>query len=176
MAYPITEWLDEVDEYEDIFVESASSATPGGIKHTKYRGTVQQAGTPMNATNFNNMECGILDAHVAVDLLLNALRQLDWGHDDRLKWLEKATVQETGTKTLTNSLAFPFNNSVVSVPLTVTRDNLNYVVEVIKVEPTGGPAGEIEITDRQVNGFKMAFTGSASSVKVTYAVIGGFDQ
>lgn len=171
MAYPITEWLDEVDEYEDIFVESASSATPGGIKHTKYRGTVQQVGTPMNATNFNNMECGILDAHIAEDLIVNFVRQNLW----RIQDLERATAQETGTVTLTNSLEFPFNNSIVTVPLTVTRQNLNYVVEVIKVETTGGPAGEIEVSERQVNGFKMAFTGSASSVKVTYAVIGGFD-
>ena len=176
MAYQVTEWLDEADQYEDIFLEQASDVAPNAVKHTKYRGTVEQVGTPQNAANFNNMEMGIADAHDAIYVLINALRQLDWQHDDRLKWLEKATVQETGAKTLTNSLAFPFNNSIVSVPLTVTRDNLNYVVEVIKVETTGGPAGDIEISERQVNGFKMAFTGSASSVKVTYAVIGGFDQ
>ena len=169
-------WLDEVDQYEDIFVESSSSVTPGAIKHTKYRGTVQQQGTPLNAANFNHLEEGVLDAHMAVSLLINALRQLDWQHDDRLKWLEKATIQETGEKTLTNTQAFPFNNSIVTVPLVTTRDNLNYVVEVISVTPTGGPAGDIEITERQTNGFKMAFTGSASSVKVKYAVIGGFTQ
>lgn len=169
-------WQDEVDQYEDIFVEQSSSVTQGAVKHTKYRGTVQQQGTPQNANNFNHIEEGILDAHMAVSLLLNALRQLDWGHDDRLKWLEKATIQETGTKTLTNTQAFPFNNSIVTVPLVTTRDNLNYIVEVISVTPTGGPAGDIEITERQVNGFKMAFNGSASSVTVKYAVIGGFEQ
>ena len=175
MAYQITEWLDEVDQYEDIFIEQTSDVAPNAVKHTKYRGNVQQNGTPMNAEKFNNMEKGIADAHDAVALLVNALRQLDWQHDDRLKWLEKATIQETGTKTLTNSLAFPFNNSIVTVPLSTTRDNLNYVVVVISVTPTGGLAGDIEITERQVNGFKMAFTGSASSVVVKYAVIGGFD-
>ena len=77
--------------------------------------------------------------------------------------------------TLTNSEEFPFNNSSVSVALANERDNLNYVVEIIKIEPDGN-AGEIEVSDRQVNGFKLAFTGSASSVKVTYAVIGGYDQ
>ena len=85
------------------------------------------------------------------------------------------TSKSDGTKVLTNTQAFPFNNSIVTVPLTTTRDNLNYIVEVIEVTPTGGPAGEIEFTDRQVNGFKVAFTGSASKVVVKYAVIGGYN-
>jgi len=172
MAYLVTLWLDEVDQYEDIFVEEdVSSVVEGGVRHTKHRGTVTQAGTPLNAANFNNMEAGILDAHVAHELLLNALRQSVW----RIENLETATAQETGSVTLTNSLQFPFNNSQVSVALSKTRDNQNYVVEILSVTPTGGPAGEIEVTDRLVNGFKIAFTGSASSVTVTYAVIGGFD-
>lgn len=162
-------WQDEVDQYEDRFMETTNQ--DGSITHTKVRGTVFVEGTPLDADHFNNMESGITDAHIAEDLLLNAYRQSLWRTED----LERATAQETGAVTLTNSLAFPFNNSIVTVPLTVTRDNLNYVVEVIKIEPTGGPAGEIDVTERQTNGFKMAFTGSASSVKVTYAVIGGFD-
>ncbi len=172
MAYQNTEWLDEVDQYEDIFVEESSTIAPGAVKHTKYRGTVQQVGTPMNASNFNNMEGGILDAHVAEEQMIIAHRQLLW----RTEALERATDQETGSVTLTNSMQFPFNNSIATVPLTVTRDNLNYIVEVIKVEPVGGPAGDIDVSERQVNGFKIAFTGSASSVKVTYAVIGGFNR
>lgn len=162
-------WQDEVDQYEDRFMETANQ--DGSITHTKYRGTVLVEGTPQDAAHFNNMEFGISDSHIAEDLMLNAYRQALWRTED----LERATAQETGVVTLTNSQAFPFNNSIVTVPLTVTRDNLNYVVEVIKVEPTGGPSGDIDVTERQTNGFKMAFTGSASSVKVTYAVIGGFN-
>lgn len=162
-------WQDEVDQYEDRFNETSNP--DGSITHTKVRGEVLVEGTPQDAAHWNNMEDGIMDAHVAHDLLLNAHRQSLW----RIQALEKATAQETGSVTLTNTQAFPFNNSIVTVPLTVTRDNLNYIVEVIKVEPTGGPAGEIDVSERQTNGFKMAFTGSASSVKVTYAVIGGFN-
>ena len=169
MAYPITEWLDEVDQYEDRFTESQNP--DGTITHTKVRGTVQQQGTPLDAAHFNNMEFGISDAHAAALLLINAHQQNKW----RIEDLETATAQETGTKALTNTGGFLFNNSKVTVPLTNTRDNLNYIVEVIEVTATGGPAGEIEITERQVNGFKMAFTGSAKSVSVKYAVIGGFD-
>ena len=168
--YIWTNWVDETDQYENRYTESANP--DGTITHTKVRGEVYVEGTPQNAANFNNMEQGILDAHVGAQEILIAQRHNLW----RIEALEKATDQETGVKTLTNSQEFPFNNSIVTVPLTITRDNLNYIVEVIKVEETGGPAGDIEISERQTNGFKMAFTGSASSVKVTYAVIGGFDR
>ena len=167
--YGWTTWVDETDQYEDRFLETENG--DGTVTHTKVRGTVYVEGTPLDAAHFNNQEAGILDAHVAAGQMLIYQRQSEW----RIEDLEKATVQETGTVTLTNSMAFPFNDSAVSVPLTNVRDNLNYVVEVISVTATGGPAGDIEISDRQVNGFKMGFTGSASSVTVTYAVIGGYN-
>ena len=168
--YQWTQWVDEVDEYEGIFTETDLGG--GMIKHDPVTGQVYVQGTPQDAAHWNNMEAGIIDAHAAVQQLVNAVRQNLW----RIEDLEKATVQETGEVTLNNSLAFPFNNSQVTVALTNVRDNLNYVVEVISVTPTGGPAGEIEVSDRQVNGFKIAFTGSASKVVVKYAVIGGYDK
>lgn len=167
--YQWTQWVDESDEYEGIFTETDLGG--GMIRHDPVIGQVYVQGTPQDAAHWNNMEAGISDAHIAQQLMINALRQGVW----RIEDLEQDTAQETGTVTLTNTQQFPFNNSIVTVPLTVTRENLNYVVEVIKVEPSGGPAGEIDVSERQVNGFKMAFTGSASSVKVTYAVIGGFN-
>ena len=142
--YQWTQWVDEVDEYEGIFTETDLGG--GMIKHDPVTGQVYVQGTPQDAAHWNNMEAGIIDAHAAVQQLVNA-----------------------------NSLAFPFNNSQATVALVNVRDNLNYVVEVISVTPTGGPAGEIEFTDRQVNGFKVAFTGSASKVVVKYAVIGGYN-
>lgn len=168
--YLWTNWVDETDEFEDRYTESMNPDNT--ITHTKVRGEVYVEGTPQDAAHFNKIEQGILDAHTGIQLVLLAQRHDLW----RIEALEKATDQETGTVTLTNNQEFPFNNSIVTVPLMITRDNLNYIVEVIKVEETGGPAGEIEISERQVNGFKMAFTGSASSVKVTYAVIGGFNR
>ena len=167
--YQWTQWVDESDEYEGIFTETDLGG--GMIRHDPVIGQVYVQGTPQDAAHWNNMEAGISDAHIAQQLMINALRQGVW----RIEDMEQDTAQETGTVTLTNTQQFPFNNSIVTVPLTVTRENLNYVVEVIKVEPSGGPAGEIDVSERQVNGFKMAFTGSASSVKVIYAVIGGFN-
>lgn len=160
--YVKTVWKDESDEYEGRYTETPNG--DGTIQHTLVRGEVYVEGTPMNAQNFNHMEQGIYDAHEELV-----------AQDGRIKSMEDYVNPETGSVTLTNSDTFPFNNSLVSVSLTNERDNLNYLVEIIKVEPTGNP-GEIEVTDRQVNGFKIGFTGSASSVKVTYAVIGGYDQ
>lgn len=168
--YNRTIWVDETDEFENRFRETANE--DGTITHTKETGEVYVEGTPQSAENFNNMEDGIEDAHIGAAQSLIGIRQNTW----RIEALEKATVQETGTVTLTNTQAFPFNNSQVTVPLTNVRDNLNYVVEIISVTPTGGPAGDIDVSERQVNGFKIAFTGSASSVAVTYAVIGGYDE
>ena len=74
--------------------------------------------------------------------------------------------------TLTNSLEFPFNNSEKSVSIT-TQDNAKYVVLTEIVSAVGNP-GEIEVSDKLNNGFKLSFTGSASQVIVKYTVIGGF--
>lgn len=168
--YDRTIWVDETDQYENRYRETVNP--DGTITHTKETGEVYVEGTPQSAANFNRMEDGIEDAHIVADLTLIALRQIGWRTED----LEKATAQETGEVTLNNSGGFLFNNSKVTVPLTNVRDNLNYVVEIISVTPTGGPAGEIEVSERQINGFKIAFTGSSTKVVVKYAVIGGYDK
>lgn len=173
--YERTYWVDEVDEFENRYTEVPNG--DGTITHTKVPGERYVEGTPQSAANFNKMEDGIMDAHVAHALLLQAFREKGWEDDDRLDALEKATVQETGTVSLTNSQEFPFNNSKKSVALANVRDNLNYVVVVVsKTAADGGNIGEIEISERQVNGFKIAFTGSSKSVTVVYAVIGGYDK
>ena len=168
MNYPFTEWKDHVTEYENRYRETANS--DGTITHEKVEGEVIQQGTPQSATNFNNMEKGILDSVVALAAVLNGLRQIGWRTED----LEKATIQEVGSKTLTNSQKFPFNNSVSTVALANARDNLNYVVVIVSVTGNGN-VGEVEVTDRLTNGFKLSFTGSAASATVQYAVIGGYE-
>jgi len=173
--YNRTFWVDETDQYENRYTEKANA--DGTITHTKVTGKVYVEGTPQSAVNFNKMEDGIMDAHIAHALFLQAVREKGWEDDNRLAALEEATVQETGTVTLTNSQSFPFNNSKKSVALVNKRDNLNYVVVVVsKTAAGGGNIGEIEIFERQVNGFKIEFTGSASRVTVGYAVIGGYDK
>lgn len=163
-------WVDETDEFENRYRETANP--DGTITHTKETGEVYVEGTPQSAANFNNMEDAIQDAHIAAAQMLIHQKQNEW----RIEDLEKATVQETGTVNLTNSMAFPFNNSKKSVALANVRDNLNYVVVVVsKTANDGGNIGEIEISERQINGFKIEHTGSSASVTVVYAVIGGYD-
>ena len=159
--YTKTVWKDESDEYEGRYTETMNG--DGTVTHTPVRGEVYVEGTPMDANHFNHMEEGIYDAHEELV-----------AQDERISAQEEQTAQETHTVTLTNTQEFPFNNSAQSVALTTERDNTNYIVQILAVSAVGNP-GVIEVTDRQVNGFKLGFTGSASSATITYTVIGGFD-
>lgn len=141
-------------------------------------GEILQQGTNMSATNFNNMEFGILDADLASRILLMAVRDAT----DRLTVTEadisKAVAEyhaehtpEEKTVTLTNSASYPFNNSETTVAIS-TRKTGNYTVET-EVTDSDGNAGEIVVSAKQYNGFKIAFTGSAKSVTIKIKIRGG---
>ena len=106
------------------------------------------------------------DGDIAATLILNALRQHIWQNE------EDAPICEEGTATLTNNQNFPFNNSQSTVALTKTQPNTKYAVIAWIASANGNP-GEVEVTDKQVNGFKLAYTGSATTATVKYIVIGG---
>lgn len=76
--------------------------------------------------------------------------------------------------TLTNSSKYPFNNSVKTLAFGSgdLRNNKDYTVTA-EAEPADGFVGDIVISDKMLNGFKVAFTGSAKSVKVKCYVQGG---
>lgn len=99
------------------------------------------------------------DTRLAVSLLINHSRQNAWS-------------VERGTVTLTNTQRFPFNNSRKTVALAAKRDSGDYTV-LTEIVSFVGCAGEIEVSDRLTNGFKLAFTGGASKVTVRYTVFGG---
>ena len=107
------------------------------------------------------------DGDVASKLIINALRQHMWQNED------DALICEEGTKTLTNTKRFPFNDSKASVSLAKTQKNTKYVI-IAEPSTVAGNIGDINVSDRLTNGFKLAFTGSAKSVTVKYYVIGGF--
>lgn len=106
------------------------------------------------------------DGDIASKLIVNALRQHIWQSED------EALICEEGTKTLTNSRKFPFNDSQESVALAKRQRNTKYVV-ITEVTTVAGNVGDVIVSDKQVNGFKLAFTGGASSVAIKYIVIGG---
>jgi len=127
---------------------------------------VIQPGTPQSAGNFNNMENGIQDVSVAFAQMMIANRELEHRLDN------EAAVEEH-TVVLTNTQAYPFNNSKKTVNLTKVRANKTYVVDVEITAHSGGEVGDIKITDKLLNGFKVEFDGSASSVTVVLRIKGG---
>ncbi len=154
--YPWTEWRDHVTSPSNRFVVVDNKDGTFSITPT---GEVMQQGTPQDQVRFNNIEAGIVDAHVALGMLLNYAAQNAW-------------EIEAGEVTLTNTLTFPFNNSIQTVSLKRKIESSLYIVIPEIVSAVGNP-GEIVVSEKLVNGFKLAHTGSASSVTVKYTVIGG---
>lgn len=122
-----------------------------------------QAGTNQNAANFNNLEeGGALDAHLAVTLF--AIQQYQTAGQ---------LGEEIKTVALSNSAPYPFNDSAVSVALSGDKANTNYDVEVLEIVSHTGPVGGIHVTDKLLNGFKLAFDGSGTSAAVKIKIRGG---
>jgi hypothetical protein len=81
---------------------------------------------------------------------------------------------EIKTVTLENTKAWPFNDSVQTLALEKFWDNRDYMVqtEVISAE---GEVGDIVVSGKATNGFKIAFTGSGKQAVVRYQVMGGVE-
>ena len=89
--------------------------------------------------------------------------------------LDRILMEERFKVTLTNTLEFPFNstvNSPATIALAKMRDNAEYSVEPEVLSHTG-PVGEIEVTEKARNGFKISYSGSGSSVTLLVKVKGG---
>jgi hypothetical protein len=155
--YSRTYWLDHVVSPSDTY---AVVINGDGTEKITRTGTVMQQGTPKDQAHFNNMEEGIFDGQLMANLLLNYARQMGWDI-------------ETGTKTLTNTATYPFNNSQSTVALAKAKESTNYIVLIQSVTPDFA-VGDIKITDKLINGFKMAYDGSASTATIVYTVISGY--
>ncbi len=156
-------WLDHVTQYEDRYTESRND--DGTITHTPVEGEVLQQGTPQNADNFNRMVDGIINAGE-----LAALLSIGVIH---LRQQTEELTGEVQVVDLTNTNEYPFNNSQKTVALKQKRNHLDYTVAAEVMESSGGCVGDIEITEKLVNGFKIAHTGSATKVKVKVFIRGG---
>ena len=122
---------------------------------------VIQEGTPQSAGRFNNMEGGISDAHLAAALLI-----IQGG-------LTAAQVEvEEKTVTLSNSQSYPFNNSTQTIALSRVRNFTDYTVEA-EITDHDGNVGDVRIFDRMLNGFKVAYDGSAKSATIKLRIKGG---
>ena len=74
---------------------------------------------------------------------------------------------------LSNSLVYPFNNSLTSISLQNARNNINYTIQYEVTSITGGFVGDIVISEKTVNGFKVSYTGSATSITLKMYIKGG---
>ena len=139
--YRNTQWIDEVKDQDTE--------------------EVIQEGTPQSAGNFNNMEHGISDAHLAAALLIiqSGLTA------DQVATEEKAV-------TLSNSQSYPFNNSTQTIALSTVRNFTDYTVEA-EITAHDGNVGDVRIFDRMLNGFKIAYDGSAKTATVKLRIKGG---
>lgn len=120
-----------------------------------------QEGTDQSAGHFNNMEGGISDAHLAAALLVISA-----------SLTAEQVATEEQTVTLTNSQSYPFNNSVKTVALKTARNFMDYTVEAEVLEHSGN-VGEVRIFSRLLNGFKVAYDGSAKSATIKLRIKGG---
>ena len=139
--YRNTHWIDEVKDQETE--------------------EVIQEGTPQSAGNFNNMEGGISDAHLAAALLII---------QSGLTADQVATEEKTVT--LSNIQSYPFNNSTQTIALNTVRNFTDYTVEA-EITAHDGNVGDVKIFDRMLNGFKIAYDGSAKSATIKLRIKGG---
>lgn len=148
-------------------------------------GQVIQQGTLIDQAHLNNMEVGISDIHLAYRIIQNVVlwfgRRLgvletstDTTQNSRLSAVESEIAAEVKEVTLTaNSNPWPFCTKETAVALTTTRKNTNYDVDVAVKSYSGGRLGDITVSDKLVNGFKLTHDGSAKTVVVTVKVTGG---
>lgn len=163
MAYQILLWKDHAVTPGNTY--SVTQNEDGTITLTPV-GKVVQQGTNMSAVNFNNMEQGIFAANVVSAEAIRMIMMLQ----DKTDSLEGIVLEET----LTNSRKYPFNDSVKTIALgdENLRNNKDYTV-IVEAEAADGFVGDVVITDKMLNGFKIAYTGSAKSVTVKCYVQGG---
>ncbi len=120
-----------------------------------------QEGTDQSAGHFNNAEHGISDVNLAAALILIS---------SSLTAEQVAT--EERTITLTNSQSYPFNDSTKTIALATARNFTDYTVEAEVLEHSGN-VGDVRIFDRMLNGFKIAYDGSAKSATIKLRIKGG---
>lgn len=159
----LVNWKDHVVEFPGRMQEE--NLGDGLVQHTPAPGKVKQQGTPQNATNFNNMDLAALEAMLMASENTRNIRHLK----DTVGGLVGEKIQVT----LTNTQLYPHNNSKKTVQLATSRNNMDYTVECEAVGVEGGAVGDFEFSDKLLNGFKIAYTGSAKKVIVNCYVRGG---
>ena len=125
-----------------------------------------------SAGYINNIENGVWDIYAALGMMLNTVRQQGWQLNEAVAAIDNSWQIVSGSVDLTNARTYPCNNSKKSVSLGKNMGSTSYLVmtELVKSD---GPVGDIEVSEKLVNGFKLAYNGSAKSATIKYIAIGG---
>jgi hypothetical protein len=163
MRDPIN-WLDHVVEY------------PNRVRLTdlgnnlylieRVPGEIIQQGTPVNADNQNSMDLAALQAIMMAG-----------ENTAEIRWLKDLVDAQTGEAievNLANTQSYPFNDSKKTVQLSKNRNRKDYTVLVEIESSTGGGVGDIKITDKLLNGFKIEYSGAATSATARCIIQGGY--
>lgn len=139
----------------------------GFYEPTPWRDEVEgiQEGTPVDEQNLGNMETGINGANLTVEFLTEVVKH----QKDQIGNIGGEVIEVSLTNTAGEAF---FNNSAKTVALSVNRDSLDYTVDAEIITPVDN-VGDIIVYDKQVNGFKVKYTGSAASVNLKLYVQGG---
>lgn len=150
----------EVNENDITFVRGVDGAALAWSAGTK-------CARVFTAKDLNDIQDNVLelesehsDMSIALDLLLNYARQNAW-------------YSEHKTAELTNGGVYPNNNSQKSIPLGEAQESTDYLVITEVLSPSLN-VGEVVVSDKLTNGFKLAYTGSAKAAKIKYTVLGGY--
>lgn len=157
-------WQDHVTQYENRYSAEQDNGD-GTVTQYPVEGEVIQEGTPQNAANFNNLEEGVLGAQMTANEAARVARELQRAAG--------GLAGEAITVTLANTQKYPFNNSQATVPLAVRRNTADYTVRAEVLSAAGGGVGDIDVSAKLTNGFKVQFNGAASSVALRLLVQGG---
>ena len=80
--------------------------------------------------------------------------------------------RESNTRHAHELQPVPFNNSVQTISLTKKKTSTVPLRGRRLISATGGSVGNFRVTDKLLNGFKLAFDGGATSVSVICRVKG----
>lgn len=120
-----------------------------------------QEGTPQNAENFNNIEQGTFIGNALGAVMAQFSRLL----------LDR--INENEVVTITDTITGPNTDKSVVIPSNKLRNRVTYNVTPVIVSATGGTVGDLIVSAKQANGFKVKYTGTATSVNVALYVQGG---
>jgi hypothetical protein len=140
-------------------------------------GNVVQQGTPISALNLNRMEGGIEFSHDQIGgMLVVALQEIAALKTENKTLYNQKLLQ--GQATITSPGGTYFNTAypyvLVSLPASayslLNAPNYEVVLEVLSADDVG-KVGVLTAFDKTQNGFKVQFTGSATSVTFMWTII-----